>query len=261
VSGPARRGASDRNRSSADGGLAVALIAALSGVSEHRLLDRLIRGRVWIALVAFALIGIVTMQLGLLKLNGDIGRALEREALVQRENAVLSIENSELSASDGVESRAARIGMEFVPVGSLRFLSAHRGLDAAGIAAALRPGARSSGVSSGEAHSGSAAVGTNAEASASTESPSSAGSSTTASATQSASPSLGASTSSAPSSGESHGAASTEPNAASGESAPASAGASGPAATTPAPPGASSAGAGAGTVVAAGGTQATPAGG
>jgi hypothetical protein len=102
----------------------VGLLSALESLAQHRLLDRLIRGRVWIGLVAFALIGIVTLQLGLLKLNGGIGRALEHEALLQRENATLSIENSELAAGTRVESRAAHLGMSFASVGALRFLSA-----------------------------------------------------------------------------------------------------------------------------------------
>ncbi len=56
---------------------------------EPRALDRLIRGRIWIALIAFALIGIVTLQLLVLQLNAGIGRALVREAQLQRENAAL----------------------------------------------------------------------------------------------------------------------------------------------------------------------------
>ena len=59
----------------------------------------------------------MTLQLGLLKLNGGIGRALEHEALLQRENAALSIENSEMAAGERVELSAARIGMEYVPAG------------------------------------------------------------------------------------------------------------------------------------------------
>jgi cell division protein FtsL len=113
----------------------VGLLSALESLAQHRLLDRLIRGRVWIGLVAFALIGIVTLQLGLLKLNGGIGRALEHEALLQRENATLSIENSELVAGTRVEAHAAKLGMAFVPAGALRFLSAD-GHGAVGKAAA-----------------------------------------------------------------------------------------------------------------------------
>jgi cell division protein FtsL len=109
----------------------------LEGLAQHRLLDRLIRGRTWIGLVAFALIGIVTLQLGLLKLNGGIGRTLEHEALLQRENAALSIENSELSAGSRIEARASQLGMAFVPLGSLRFLAASPHDDAAKAATAL----------------------------------------------------------------------------------------------------------------------------
>jgi hypothetical protein len=226
---------------------------ALAGLSEYRLLDRLIRGRIWIGLVAFALIGIVTLQLGLLKLNGDIGRALEREALVQRENAVLSIENSELTASDGVESRAARLGMEFVPQGALRSLTAGAGVDTARLTAALSTQARSAGAS---AHS-SAESPSSTESSAGSES--SASSSTTA-----ASSSEGASAqATAPSGGESPGTASTAPNAGSGESAtgPAPESATESARAAPSAPSSSAGAGGAGTAVAAGGgTQASAAG-
>ncbi len=88
------------------------------------LFDRLIHGRAWIGIVAFALIGIVTMQLGLLKLNAGIGRALEHEAALQRENSALSVENSEVAAGDTVELQAAHMGMQLIPAGALRFLSA-----------------------------------------------------------------------------------------------------------------------------------------
>jgi hypothetical protein len=140
VSGPARRPLDERSprgRSPQYAGIAVGLIEALKRVSTHPMLDRLIRGRIWIGLVAFALIGIVTLQLGLLKLNAGIGHALQREASLQRENAALSIENSELAAGDVVESSAGRLGMEVVPVGALRFLTARPGRDAGHVAAGL----------------------------------------------------------------------------------------------------------------------------
>ena len=65
--------------------------------------------------IALALIGIVTMQLVLLKLNAGIGRSLVREALLQRENATLSAENSEEAAGEQIEAQAARDGMELIP--------------------------------------------------------------------------------------------------------------------------------------------------
>ena len=101
--------------------------AALDALAARTaLLDRLIRGRIVDRVIAFALIGIVTLQLGLLKLNGGIGRALEREAQLQRENAALSIENSELASGERVESQAARLGMSSCRSAALRFLTADR---------------------------------------------------------------------------------------------------------------------------------------
>jgi hypothetical protein len=131
VSGASRgAGPGHSARPASEGAGAIALgLGALASLTRHRLFDRLIAGRTWIAFVAFALIGIVTLQLGLLKLNGGIGRALEHEALLQRENAALSIEDSELAGSGQVRSRAAHIGMEIAPLGGLVFLAARPGAD------------------------------------------------------------------------------------------------------------------------------------
>jgi hypothetical protein len=121
----------------APGGLAAGLLDALTGVSRQRWLDRLIRGRAWIGLLAFALIGIVAMQLWVVKLGVGIGRALEHEGMLQRENAALSIEDAKLSSGERVEQLAAARGMVVAPPGALRFETARGGLDARLAAAAL----------------------------------------------------------------------------------------------------------------------------
>jgi cell division protein FtsL len=137
-------------------GFALGLISAVEALAQHRLLDRLIRGRMWIAIVAFALIGIVALQLGLLKLNGGIGRALEREALLQRQNAALSIENSELAAGPRVEALAAQLGMAFASPSQLRFLDSHPRADTARAAASLAAAARAAAQPTSEAASSGA---------------------------------------------------------------------------------------------------------
>jgi cell division protein FtsL len=153
VSGPAKRAAAARPvaRAAVRGG-AVALPAprwvpgwpslgglldVLAGVSMQRLLDRLIRGRSWIALVAFALIGIVAMQLWVVKLGVGIGRALEHEGLLRRENSALSIEDSTLASGERVERLAAARGMVVAPPGALHFDSVKGPLDTRLAAAAL----------------------------------------------------------------------------------------------------------------------------
>src|SRR5271165_3297708 len=150
VSGPARPGGASRparGRAGAQPGLARGLLASLESLPRRLPLG----GRTWIALVAFALIGIVTLQLGLLKLNAGIGRAIEHQALLQRENAALSIENSELAASDRITSQATRLGMQFAPEGTLRFLRAPTAGEAARAATALSADAQTAGSGSATA--------------------------------------------------------------------------------------------------------------
>ncbi len=242
VSGPARRGSvarpsrSAQRRPQTDGAAALGLLGRLDGLSRHRLLDRLIRGRVWIALVAFALLGIVTLQLGLLKLNAGIGRALEHAALLQRENAALSIENSELAGGDRVESRAARMGMELVPLGALRFLAARPGADAARAAAALKASAQSSSSGAAEASSGAAEASSAGVAASSGAAEASSGASAAAGAV---SPQAGEQTSGSAASGSASAASPGTPDgeAASGPGASAPAAASAPASAGTSQPG------------------------
>jgi cell division protein FtsL len=108
-------------------GAPAAVLTVLGRLSRHPLLERLVRSRWLIALVGFALIGIVTLQLGLLQLNAGIGRTLLRERALERENASLSIENSALASGERVEQLATHLGMAFTAPTALRFLRASYG--------------------------------------------------------------------------------------------------------------------------------------
>jgi hypothetical protein len=191
VSGPGRRSPSIAPpRSTRPGaaraanGFALGLISAVEALAQHRLLDRLIRGRLWIAIVAFALIGIVALQLGLLKLNGGIGRALEREALLQRQNAALSIENSELAAGPRIEALAGQLGMAFASPSQLRFLDSHPHADTARAASSLAAAARAASQSTSESAS-SGTVGSESSTSGASETSSSRASSSQSSTSES----------------------------------------------------------------------------
>jgi hypothetical protein len=104
-------------------GIALRAADALVGVSKSALLDRLIRSRLWIGVLAFSLIGIVAMQLLVLKLNTQVGRVLVREATLQRENALMRIEGSQASSGGLVEPAAAAAGMTVAAPGSLHFVA------------------------------------------------------------------------------------------------------------------------------------------
>jgi len=140
VSGPARKRAQPRRQPSLEPRRdppAWRLAHALGAVSRGRALESVLRGRACIGIVTFALVGIVTLQLGLLQLNSRIGRALQREAYLQREDSALSVENSELASAERVQALAARMGMQLAPENALRFLdaSAARGVNARAAAA------------------------------------------------------------------------------------------------------------------------------
>jgi hypothetical protein len=124
---PARPGSPSRRRAPAvaQPGIVQRGAGALAGVPSSAFLDRLIRGRLWIGLLTFALIGIVAMQLLVLKLNTGIGRTLGHVAALQRENAQLSIEDSVFSSENRVAPLAAADGMTLAAPGTVHFLTAN----------------------------------------------------------------------------------------------------------------------------------------
>jgi hypothetical protein len=137
---PAQRRISGPSRGIAR--VAVASAAPAGAALVRRVsLQRLTYTRAWIGVVAFALIGIVTMQLLLLKLNTGIGQTLERTSALQRENAVLSVQASEAGAPQAIEAKARSAGMLTVAPGELHPLKAGGEGVARRAAAALRSNA------------------------------------------------------------------------------------------------------------------------
>lgn len=116
VPGPARR-TTDRT-------LGARALAWLRTLPDHRLLDRLIGGRIWIVLLGGLLVGIVTMQLTLLRWNAGIGHAVERSSQLEQSNAALRLSISELSDTNRILGEAAQMGYVMPPQGSPRFLTA-----------------------------------------------------------------------------------------------------------------------------------------
>lgn len=103
------------------------MVAWLRTLPDHRLLDRLIGGRIWIVLLGGLLVGIVTMQLSLLRLNAGIGQAVERGGKLEQRNAALRLSISQLSDSKRIVGLATQMGYVTPPQGSPRFLSTSDG--------------------------------------------------------------------------------------------------------------------------------------
>lgn len=104
------------------------LAHAARGLPDSPFIDRLLAGRVWVAVVAIALIGIVFMQVSLLRLNTGIGESVERQASLERQNAALRAEVSSLSAGPRIQEVATELGMVMAPAGDVRYLDV-RGAD------------------------------------------------------------------------------------------------------------------------------------
>jgi hypothetical protein len=106
-------------------------------VSSSRLMDRLVRSRGWIVIVAFGLIGIVAMQVSMLKLNAGIGRAVETVSTLERSNATMRGEVSRLSSGDRIQSLASARGFVMPAPADVTYLRSHN-LRADGVVAARR---------------------------------------------------------------------------------------------------------------------------
>jgi len=103
---------------------------ALRALPDARWVDRLLRGRAWILLIALALIGIVAMQVHLLKLNGGIGRAIEHAATLERQNAELRGAVARLESQERIQTAAGALGLTMPSAGDVRYLQARGARDA-----------------------------------------------------------------------------------------------------------------------------------
>src|SRR5215216_2720861 len=102
----------------------------LRALPDHRMVDRLLRGRAWIWVIGLLLGGIVAMQVSLLKLNAGISNAVTTAGTLERQNADIESEIAKLSSTERVRDAAAAEGMVMPAPGSLEYLHARTDRDA-----------------------------------------------------------------------------------------------------------------------------------
>jgi cell division protein FtsL len=95
-----------------------------------RMLDALLLGRAWIALIGVLLAGIVFFNVSLLGLNQGITRDSERAQALQQENTQLRLEVSTLASSERIQQLAAKKGMTMPVAGAVSYLRSHEKADA-----------------------------------------------------------------------------------------------------------------------------------
>jgi hypothetical protein len=144
VSGPARPAARG-TRASAGGAVAAApplglrLARAGGRIVDARFLDRLLRGRAWIALLALGLLGIVFIQVSMLRLNAGISRAITSAETLHRQNSTLRADISKLDSSERIGDAAKSFGMIQPAAGSVTYLDARKANGAAAARGIHRP--------------------------------------------------------------------------------------------------------------------------
>jgi hypothetical protein len=133
VSGPARtRAAAPPSRP-----LRARSLDYVRALPDHSLLDRVVRGRIWIPLLGVLLVGIVAMQVEVLKLNAGIGRSTVQTAQLQTANQQLRSTVAKLSGEQTIETEAAKLGYEMAAPTAVRFVSDGSSRSAARAAASV----------------------------------------------------------------------------------------------------------------------------
>ena len=95
-----------------------------------RILDALLTGRAWIALVGVLLAGLVFFNVDLLQMNREITQMADKAAQVKRENDRLRHDYARLASSERIQEAAAAVGLVYPAAGEVRALESNPKLDA-----------------------------------------------------------------------------------------------------------------------------------
>jgi cell division protein FtsL len=95
-----------------------------------RILDALLTGRAWIALVGVLLAGIVFFNVDLLQMNREITQMADRAAQIKRQNDRLRHDYARLASSERIQEAAAALGLVLPAPGEVRYLTSKPMLDA-----------------------------------------------------------------------------------------------------------------------------------
>jgi cell division protein FtsL len=121
---PTRRSAPARRRSGSTARPATRVATPrFDGVA---LLDRLLRGPAYIAMVGVLLAGIVFFNVDVLELNHGIASTDVRATDLKRQNAALTLQLAKLGSSERIQTMALQNGLVLPQPGDVRYLRAHR---------------------------------------------------------------------------------------------------------------------------------------
>ena len=105
-------------------GAAARTAGAVGDIADSGLIVRLTRGRLWIAVLATLLAGIVALNVFSLSFSSSASKVAERSARLERDNSVLRAELAKMLSSKRVEAIAASLGLEVPAPRDIVYLSA-----------------------------------------------------------------------------------------------------------------------------------------
>jgi hypothetical protein len=97
---------------------------AIKALPDNRLLDRVVRGRAWIAILGVLLVAIVGTQVEVLKLGTDVGQSTALAAQLGARNALLRAEETNMSNPSRIMRLAEQLGMREVGPTNITYLQA-----------------------------------------------------------------------------------------------------------------------------------------
>jgi hypothetical protein len=98
---------------------------------DSNAVDRLVRGRIWIGLLMALLIGLVALNVSLLKLNAAAGRNAEWAKKLRIENADLRARVSHLHSAEQIQAEGRKLGLVMPAAADVHYLIANPARDAA----------------------------------------------------------------------------------------------------------------------------------
>jgi hypothetical protein len=137
VSGPSPRALPELRPLPVLGTIGLGAIRAGRSLHDSPLLDRLLRGRGWIGLLGVLLIGLVALNVSLLKLNSEAGRDADAAKALRIRNDRLKARIARLASGERLEAVGARLGLVMPEPGRIRYLSV-RSIDGRRAAKAIR---------------------------------------------------------------------------------------------------------------------------
>jgi cell division protein FtsL len=95
------------------------------------LVDRLLRGRLWVGCIGALLAGIVFLNVSLLQLNQDIARTGKQATALDRQNSRLRVRLATLDSTERIQKLAEARGMLMPAPGEYRYLRSRPWADGA----------------------------------------------------------------------------------------------------------------------------------